>query len=258
MKDGRDQEGENVTPRCQICATSASASAAAFLPSTQLAAPSTTTIVTTVQNSVTAAGQTATTSSTPDNCKNLRMKLFGDAAVAFSVTFCVSPFTQMIDRAIVEQAAGKHTIATSVLQSVSTIVHSPVAYARSPAFLLMWTVFACTYTTANSLKTIMEYQQAQMTRQREATVVELRRRKPRSTRETSTAMLALKPTFVPSISSNSITLNKWSVFAGTTVVNSGLSLLRDTIYAQVSKADNSSFPFELNEFRTNYERLSNQ
>lgn len=165
------------------------------------------------------------------NDSGLSMKLFGDFLVAFSVTFCVSPFTQIIDRGIVEQAAGKHTITASLMQSIATIANSPITYVKSPAFLLMWSVFACTYTTANCCKTLMENQQAQATRRKEAAIDELRRQRKR---EMSTAMLALKPTHYSSTKSQPLfTLNEWSVLCGTTMVNSGLSLLRDKFYAQM-------------------------
>ncbi len=78
---------------------------------------------------------------------DLSSKLVGDVVVACGVTFGVAPFMAVIDKAIVQRAAGTHTILQSSLQSVTTMVRNPVTYIKSPMFLMMWGVYAATYTT---------------------------------------------------------------------------------------------------------------
>jgi hypothetical protein len=154
------------------------------------------------------------------NLEDLRMNLAGDVLVASGVTFAISPFTSIIDKAIVEQAAGKRTISSSIALSLSPMLRNPVTFLKSPTFLLMWAVYAATYTTANCLKTGMEYQESQLVRNMEA---------------------AKKDDKEYTASGQSVKIDRFNVFLCTTAVNSGFSILRDKVYAQVRT--NAGSPF---------------
>uniref|UniRef100_A0A7S4NBQ5 Mitochondrial fission process protein 1 n=1 Tax=Odontella aurita TaxID=265563 RepID=A0A7S4NBQ5_9STRA len=143
---------------------------------------------------------------------NLRGKLLGDIIVASSITLAISPFLTVIDKSIVQRAAGTHTTAQSCLESMRTIARNPAAYTKSPAFILMWGVYAATYSTANCLKTFMEHREDQRRRQR--------RYRPLQSEDSQS-------------SSSDSDAGKLGIFAGTSVVNSSLSLLKDQAYAKM-------------------------
>lgn len=129
---------------------------------------------------------------------DLGEKLLGDVLVAASVTFAFSPAIAAIDRAIVEKAAGSHTILESIKHSILSMAREPGAYIKSPMFLFMWGVYAATYSTANCLKTITEHR-------------EIHNRSEVSRSNTSSSM---------------------GVFATTTLVNSYAAILKDRYYAK--------------------------
>jgi hypothetical protein len=87
----------------------------------------------------------------------LKLNLAGDFVSATSVTLCVAPFMTVIDKAIVQVAAGSSTILKSSLASVRSILSSPVTYVKSPMFLAMWATYASTYVAANSIRTMNEH-----------------------------------------------------------------------------------------------------
>jgi hypothetical protein len=136
-------------------------------------------------------------------------RLAGDVAVAATVTGAVAPFLTIVDKAIVQRAAGSHTVLRSARASVSAMLSQPAGYLRSPTFLWMWATYAATYSAANCLRTITEQREydalgrstsgggghAQYERQKKATPATL--------------------------------------FVGTTVVNSAASLVKDRAYAQM-------------------------
>jgi hypothetical protein len=129
--------------------------------------------------------------------------MVGDVAVGTGVTFCVAPFLTVVDKAIVQRAAGTHSLWISGLETLGTIARNPIRFIKSPTFLWMWGVYAATYSTANILKTHTEHSQQQQER------AEPRRQ-------------ALSP---PS--------SGLGVFLGISAVNSGGSLLKDRAYAQM-------------------------
>jgi hypothetical protein len=153
---------------------------------------------------------------------SLGTKLAGDAMVAVAVTFGVSPFLTVVDKAIVESAAGTRTLLASGLDSVKYMVRHPVQYFKSPTFLLMWAVYSATYTTANSFKTLEEHSNHHQQQ-----------------RATSS-----------SPSTSTLQFGKVGTFLGTTFVNSGASILKDRAYARMFsttaantvKSSSSSFP----------------
>ena len=138
---------------------------------------------------------------------NLGEKLLGDVMVAFGVTLGVAPFISIVDKAIVQRANGSHSILSSAAESLKIMARNPVAYVKSPMFLMMWGVYATTYSTANSLKTIVEHQEQY--------------RKMEQSRQ---------GIHQDSSSSNA---GKMAIFCGTTLVNSTTSLLKDKAYAKM-------------------------
>lgn len=76
---------------------------------------------------------------------DLAFKLTGDILVAVSITFGVSPILSVIDKAIVQKAAGTHSILQSSLDTTVNIARNPGNFIKSPVFLAMWGVYAATY-----------------------------------------------------------------------------------------------------------------
>jgi len=130
---------------------------------------------------------------------NLASKLAGDIICACTITFGFAPFLTVIDKAIVQKAAGTHGILQSSLDSIVNIARNPGSYVKSPMFLMMWGVYASTYCTVNCLKTIMEHKDH------------------------------FKETDAPNSSNDG---GKFGVFAATTVINSGTTMLKDKFYAK--------------------------
>lgn len=135
---------------------------------------------------------------------NLSQKLLGDVVVGTGVTLAVTPFLTVVDKAIVQHAAGTHSLLSSGFETIKTMLRDPVAYAKSPTFLLMWAVYASTYSTANSLKTITEHREYY----KSASDTE-------ASRTTSDSQ------------------SKLTVFFGTASVNSACSLMKDQAYARM-------------------------
>ena len=82
--------------------------------------------------------------------QDLVAKLAGDVIVACGVTLGITPFMSIIDKSIVQRAAGTHTILQSSVESILSITRHPISYVKSPMFLMMWGVYAATYTTGES------------------------------------------------------------------------------------------------------------
>lgn len=120
--------------------------------------------------------------------------LLGDVVVACGVTLGIAPFMTVVDKAIVQQAAGTHTVLQSSRESLGQMIRRPVSYVRSPMFLMMWGVYAATYTAANSLNTMVEFYSDKKTKRHS---------------------------------------NKTVIFLGTTLVNSSSSLMKDRAYAKM-------------------------
>jgi hypothetical protein len=87
---------------------------------------------------------------TPFITSNLLSKLAGDVVVACTVALGISPILTVIDKAIVQKAAGTHGVWQSSWNSIGNIVKNPGTYFRSPMFLMMWGVYASTYCTGKS------------------------------------------------------------------------------------------------------------
>jgi len=153
-------------------------------------------------------------SSIEEKYYHLGENITGDVLSALAISICVAPFITIVDKAIVQRAAGSHTISKSILASVSNILRHPVAYFRSPMFLMMWGVYASTYTTANVFKTLTEHEE----------II--------SKREKSEKPLPNADYW------------KFASFSMTTLVNSGTSLMKDRAYATMfgTSSASKSFP----------------
>lgn len=167
----------------------------------------------------------STTKSMLSNISNARLgsKLAGDALVAVAVTFGVSPFLTVVDKAIVESTAGTNTILSSAANSIKSIARNPVEYFKSPTFLLMWAVYSATYMTANAFKTLEEHATYSMDR----------------SNSTNPA-----PDSSQGNHNKNAGMFTAAAFLGTTVVNSGASMLKDRAYARMfsGTASSTSFP----------------
>lgn len=140
---------------------------------------------------------------------SLGAKLFGDVVIGTGVTLTVAPFLTVVDKAIVQSAAGTQTLMRSMFESTQSMISRPGTYLKSPAFLLMWGVYAATYSTANSLKTLVEHKSYKDALKNDAAQASARR-----------------PT-------TSAEMGKIGIFLGTTFVNSSCSLVKDRAYAKL-------------------------
>jgi hypothetical protein len=157
---------------------------------------------------------------------SLTEKVVGDVLVGGGVALSVTPFLTVIDKAITQRSSGTNSILKSCFESIQSITRSPVAFVKSPMFLVMWGTYAVTYSTANSLKTIFEHREWEAKRRMDAS----------------------RPSGVPSsadTSTTTINTSRMGVFAGTAVMNSAASLLKDQAFARMfgSTAASATVPF---------------
>lgn len=152
-------------------------------------------------------------STSPTTQSDLFLKLAGDAAVATGVTFFMSPFASIIDAAITQRASTGQSLMNAGRNTVRSILQNPVSYAKSPAFLCVWTVYASTYTTANWIKTLTEYHQEHSSSDKQIT-----------TNNGNTT------------NSSSSSLSQMSIVLGTLSVNTTTSLWKDRAFAQMYAA----------------------
>jgi hypothetical protein len=83
-------------------------------------------------------------------------QLIGDVLIAIGVTALTAPFLTIIDKALVQQSFGSHSIATSCVHSTLTMLRNPMQFVRSPTFCIMWFTYGATYSAANCLKTLTD------------------------------------------------------------------------------------------------------
>ena len=70
--------------------------------------------------------------------------------IAASASSCaIAPLVAVIDQAITSNASGRERMLTSVLNSVRFMCTSPVRFMKSPSVLIMFGVYAGTYSMAN-------------------------------------------------------------------------------------------------------------
>jgi len=146
-------------------------------------------------------------------------RLLGDVLVATAVTAGVAPFLTVVDKAIVESSAGTKTLVRSGVDSIRSMVQNPVSYVKSPTFLLMWSVYAATYATANSFKTLEEH--AKYNHERRHRHQQQQEQRKNTTASSSSSSFGIGP------------MGQIGIFLGTTIVNSGASMMKDRAYAQM-------------------------
>jgi hypothetical protein len=142
-------------------------------------------------------------------------RLAGDVLVAATVTGAVSPFLTIVDKAIVQRAAGSHSVLQSARASVAAMLSQPATYFRSPTFLWMWATYASTYSAANCLRTITEQREYEALRHVDSSTAGGRN-------ESSRAQYERQKRSTPA-----------TLFVGTTIVNSAASIVKDRAYAQM-------------------------
>jgi hypothetical protein len=84
----------------------------------------------------------------------LAVNLAVDVAAAGVTAFCVAPLIAAFDEAITRSASGEMNLWTALGNRLKSIVTKPGQFFTSAAFKWMWIVYAATYITANSLKTL--------------------------------------------------------------------------------------------------------
>jgi len=147
----------------------------------------------------------------------LKERLLGDVLIGSVVTAIVSPALTVIDKAMVQKSAGNASLMGSALTSMSSMLRNPVAYLKSPTFLYMWLTYAATYSAANSIKTLTEYQHCN------AKTSQLQTRPPNSTNTASKA----------NSSTDKRATSERAIFFGTTFANTSACLVKDRAYAQL-------------------------
>jgi len=76
-----------------------------------------------------------------------------DVASALTSSFLLAPFVAAVDKAVVEAASGHATTAGSFFGTMYELVSDPIAFVQTPAFLMIWAVYGCTYIAANVVST---------------------------------------------------------------------------------------------------------
>jgi len=88
------------------------------------------------------------------NTEFLPVRVAVDAVSAACAATLVAPFIVTIDRSIIENASGKADLRSSIFKSLRTLILRPHNFILSKPFALIFTVYGCTYFTANSVDTI--------------------------------------------------------------------------------------------------------
>ncbi|KAK2739569.1 hypothetical protein FQN57_006531 [Myotisia sp. PD_48] len=87
------------------------------------------------------------------NTQRLGSRLAVDAASAAVAAVLICPFITIIDRSIIEKAAKGLPIRTSLASSFKSLITRPHHFIVSTPFLLIYTLYSCTYLTANLIDT---------------------------------------------------------------------------------------------------------
>ena len=80
-----------------------------------------------------------------------------DAAAAATASFAIAPIVGSIDRAIVENTAGRSTMGASLWASATTLVTRPLQFFTHRAFQWTWALYGATYLAANAIDTTCEW-----------------------------------------------------------------------------------------------------
>ena len=88
-----------------------------------------------------------------DKTSNLGLRLAFDAVSALAAGCLVAPVVSMIDRAIIQNAAGRKELGSSLMSSHRTLALRPPAFIFARPFALILTVYSSTYLSANFVDT---------------------------------------------------------------------------------------------------------
>ena len=173
----------------------------------------------------------------------LFQRLVGDVLVGIGVTATIAPSLTVIDKAMVQYSANTHSFSRSVQESIYNMIRHPWQYLKSPTFLCMWATYAATYSIANVLKTVADYNNNNTN-----TIIsndeshQQRRRRRQEEQQQDSKLLRTKEDNQQNLSSRNNNNNNnqdlssfWSmvVFVGTTAANSSASLCKDRVYARL-------------------------
>ncbi|KAL3457709.1 hypothetical protein BJX64DRAFT_292843 [Aspergillus heterothallicus] len=81
-------------------------------------------------------------------------RLTGDLCAATASATLVSPVVTVIDRAVVEQASLNQSLVRGLRTHAFAALRNPASFSFSAPFHIIWTLYAATYTVANSTDTI--------------------------------------------------------------------------------------------------------
>lgn len=146
--------------------------------------------------------------------------------MAVTVTFGMAPFISVVDKAIIERASRNKPLMKSGAESISSICRNPTGFIKSPMFLMMWGVYAVTYATANSLKTLAEHHEHTT-----ATRTSTRFEDNQSQNDINNRQ---------DCKNDAVSRSAIGVFLGTTLVNTTSSMFKDRAYASMFGASGAS------------------
>jgi hypothetical protein len=162
--------------------------------------------------------------------------LGGDIIVASTVSLSIAPVLTVIDQAIVQSAAGTHSYMQSIRTSVSNLLLRPTEYIRSPAFLWIWSTYIITYSTANMIKTVTEFQYSSTSHQIKGIRSDT---EPTARTDDKSKYLVTDAKDTSGFSSSSSSSSAIAVLVGTGMVNCSVSLLKDRAYAKLFGGTNN-------------------
>ncbi|RMD41694.1 hypothetical protein DV735_g3464, partial [Chaetothyriales sp. CBS 134920] len=88
------------------------------------------------------------------NTKNLGWRLGADAASAVTASALIAPVICVIDRSVVTKVATGDALSTCLSQAIRPALRHPIRFLASRPFLLIFSLYLTTYTTANTIDTL--------------------------------------------------------------------------------------------------------
>lgn len=82
--------------------------------------------------------------------------LFADSVAGLLAGGVVAPLVSSVDRALAENASGRATLGTSVMNSFKEMGSAPLTFIKSPQFYWIWLVYGSTYVAANMTQTVCD------------------------------------------------------------------------------------------------------
>lgn len=91
-----------------------------------------------------------------------------DIGAAFGAAVFVAPAIAMVDQSIVENASGRKTLLTSLMDSARSLLTQPHVFFTKPSFLLLWGVYGGTYIAVNSVTSVCDARNATTSQKHQA------------------------------------------------------------------------------------------